>query len=102
MRTAALLLMLSVLTALSPAGAEVRTETIRYQIAGERFAAYLAWDDAIEGKRPGVLVAHAWWGLDNTIRRRTEMLAQLGYVAFALDLYGEGRSTEHPEQAQTW
>lgn len=84
------------------AGAEVRTEAVVYQIDGEEFTGYLAWDDAIAGKRPGVMVVHEWWGLGDYEKRRARMLAELGYVAFAVDMYGTGRHTADPEQAKAW
>lgn len=94
------LLTLSLLAGL--AQAEVRTRPVTYRDGEVELRGYLAWDDAFKGKRPGVLVAHEWWGLDDYIRRRARMLAELGYVAFALDLYGEGRVTQHGAQAQEW
>jgi len=60
---------------------------------------YLAWDDAAKGKRPGVLVVHAWMGLDDNARRRADMLAGLGYVAFAADIYGKGVRPKTPDEA---
>ena len=54
---------------------------------------YLAYDDANSGKLPGVLVIHHWWGLNDSVRKRVDQLASMGYVAFALDLYGKGKTT---------
>src|SRR5438477_8769830 len=62
------------------------------------FIGHLAWDDAVPGKRPGVLV-HEWWGLNDYARKRAEQLAALGFVAFAADMYGEGKVTTHPQEA---
>ncbi len=56
--------------------------------------------DAIGGKRPGVLVVHEFWGLNDFARLRAEKLAQMGYVAFAADMYGEGKVTQDPEEAR--
>jgi dienelactone hydrolase len=61
---------------------------------------FVAWDDAVLGKRPGVLVVHEWWGLDEYARTRARQLAQAGYIAFACDMYGQGKTAEHPEDAQ--
>ena len=83
-----------------PAFAGVRTETIEYRHDGTTFRGFLAYDDGIEGERPGVLVVHEWWGLNDYARGRAEQLAKLGYTAFALDLYGQGKTAEHPEEAQ--
>jgi dienelactone hydrolase len=83
----------------APARAEVKTKTITYEYGGVTFKGYLAWDDAAKGKRPGVLVVHEWWGLNNYARGRARQLAELGYVAFACDMYGGGKFTEHPNEA---
>jgi len=60
---------------------------------------YLAWDAEREGARPGVLVVHEWWGANDYVRRRAEQLAALGYVGFAVDLYGGGRIAADPQEA---
>src|SRR4051794_32115639 len=83
----------------APAVAEVKTKGITYTHDGVTFKGHLAWDDAAQGKRPGVLVCHEWWGLNEYARKRAEKLAALGYVAFACDMYGEGKTTEHPKEA---
>jgi dienelactone hydrolase len=83
----------------SAAQADVKTMTVTYTYQGTTFKGHLAWDDAKQGKRPGVLVCHEWWGLNDYARKRAEQLAGLGYVAFACDMYGEGKSTEHPKEA---
>ena len=82
--------------------AEVTTETIRSRAGDEEFIGNLAYDDAVEGKRPGVLVVHEWWGLDDYVRKRAEMLAAEGYTAFALDMYGGGRTADHPKDARAF
>jgi dienelactone hydrolase len=79
--------------------AEVRTERIAYRHGGTVLEGYLAYDPAVTGKRPGVLVVHEWWGLNDYTRRRAEQLARLGYVAFALDMYGKGVLTSDPKEA---
>lgn len=79
--------------------AAVKTKEITYKAGDVECRGFLAWDDAVEGPRPGVLVLHEWWGLDDYARQRTEQLAKLGYVAFAADMYGEGKTVEHPKEA---
>ena len=86
----------------SGAFAAVQSEPVSYQDEETKLTGYVFWDDSIEGKRPGVLVVHAWWGLDDYAKRRATMLAEMGYIAFALDMYGEGKVTSHPAQAQEW
>jgi dienelactone hydrolase len=60
---------------------------------------YLAWDGGREGPRPGVLVVHEWWGNNDYTRKRADMLAELGYVALAVDMYGEGKVVDTPKEA---
>ncbi|MBW0147765.1 dienelactone hydrolase family protein [Marinobacter arenosus] len=80
--------------------AEMQTETIEYKIDDQTFTGYMAWDDELEGKRPGVLVVHEWWGHNDFAREQAEKLAASGYTAFALDMYGSGKLAEHPDTAQ--
>src|SRR5438105_208703 len=82
-----------------PAAAAVKTKTVEYTHDGKTFKGFLAWDDSAKGKLPGVLVFHEFWGLDDYARGRAEQLAGLGYVAFAADMYGAGKVTEHPMEA---
>ncbi len=81
------------------ARAEIVTEVVPYTVGGTTLTGYLAYDDGVTGSRPGVLVVHEWWGHNAYARRRAELLAGLGYTAFALDMYGEGKVTDHPSQA---
>ncbi|MEO0998589.1 MAG: dienelactone hydrolase family protein, partial [Pseudomonadota bacterium] len=68
----------------------IQSKTIEYSHNGTTLEGYLAWDDARSGPRPGVLVGHAWAGRSEFENRKAEALAELGYVGFALDLYGKG------------
>ena len=86
----------------SGARAEIRSETVTYQDGGETLTGNLYWDDSIAGKRPGVLVVHEWWGLNDYARWRAGKLAEMGYVAFAADMYGGKKVTTHPSEAQEW
>lgn len=97
-----LLIVCLVLATCSAADAAVKTKSVDYEHDGVKLRGHFAWDDAVSGKRPGILVVHEWWGLNDYARRRAEQLAELGYVAFALDMYGEGKVTEHPTQAREW
>jgi dienelactone hydrolase len=96
-RTTAALAALAGLATLAPAA--VKTEPVEYAYDGKTFKGMLAYDDAAAGKRPGVLVVHEWWGLNDHARDRAEKLAGLGYVAFACDMYGDGKTTSHPKEA---
>ncbi|MGD0745585.1 MAG: dienelactone hydrolase family protein [Verrucomicrobiota bacterium] len=70
--------------------AAIHTETVEYKQGDTTLEGFVAYDDAIQGKRPGVLVVHQWLGLTDYEKHRAEMLAQLGYVAFCADIYGKG------------
>ena len=76
------------------------TKEIEYKAGETSLKGFLAYDSAKKGKRPGVLVVHEWWGHNDYARKRAKMLAKLGYVGFALDMYGEGKNTGHPKDAQ--
>lgn len=102
MKTTLAVTFLASLVAVSQAHAKVQSKTIAYKHGDAELQGYLAWDDSIEGKRPGVLVVHEWWGLNDYVRARADQLAKFGYVAFAIDMYGEGKITKHPKQASEW
>jgi dienelactone hydrolase len=86
----------------APADAEVKTRAVEYTVGGVVYEGYMAWDDAAKDKRPGVLVCHEWWGLNDYARSRARQLAEAGYVAFALDMYGKGKVTTDARQAGEW
>ncbi|MFC1821582.1 dienelactone hydrolase family protein [Thermodesulfobacteriota bacterium] len=77
-------------------------EKVEYRHENTVLQGYLAYDDGVAGPRPGVLVVHEWWGLNEHAKRKAEQLAEAGYVALALDMYGEGKKTQHPKQAGEW
>jgi dienelactone hydrolase len=83
----------------APARAAVEGREVQYAAGGVTLKGYVAWDAAVSGRRPGVLVVHEWWGNNEYTRRRARMLAELGYVGLALDMYGDGRTAAHPEEA---
>ncbi len=99
-KPAALSLAAALTLASGQVAAEMQTETVEYEVNGETFTGYLAYDDEADGKRPGVLVVHEWWGHNEFVREQAEKLAEAGYTAFALDMYGSGKLAEHPEDAQ--
>ncbi len=82
--------------------AAVHTQELDYEQGETQLRGYLAYDDGNDKKRPGVLVVHEWWGLNDHAKRKAEALANEGYIAFALDMYGEGKNTVHPEEAGEW
>jgi dienelactone hydrolase len=75
-------------------------EEVTYTANGTTLKGYIARPaGAATAKRPGVLVVHEWWGNNDYPRKRADMLAELGYVALALDMYGDGKVAEHPKDA---
>lgn len=84
------------------ANAAVKMEQVEYKMDDTTLKGQLAYDDAVKDKRPGVIVVHEWWGLNEYAKRRARMLAEAGYVAFAVDMFGDGKSTEHPDEAGAW
>lgn len=79
--------------------AKVVGKTVEYKQGETTFKGYLSHDDAVEGRRPGVLVVPEWWGVNDYARKRADMLAGLGYAAFVADMYGNGIVTDDPKQA---
>src|SRR5947199_9104881 len=75
-----------------------RTEVVGYRDGGVGLEGFVAYPDG-GGRRPGVLVVHEWWGHGPYVRRRAEMLAGLGYVGFAVDLFGKGVTAKTPDEA---
>jgi len=92
-------LTLSMLAIASAAFAEVKTKEVEYKQGDTVLQGFVAWDDAVSGKRPGVLVVHEWWGHNQHARNQAIRLATAGYVGFALDMYGKGKVTTHPDDA---
>ncbi|MFZ5724137.1 MAG: dienelactone hydrolase family protein [Pseudomonadota bacterium] len=100
MRTLLAATLLATLT--SAALAEIRTEEVAYEGGGAKMKGLVAWDDSVKGKRPGVLVVHEWWGHNDYARTRAKQLAALGYVALAVDMYGDGKTADHPDNAMAF
>jgi dienelactone hydrolase len=81
------------------AQAAIKIQLVEYKQGDTTLEGYLAYDDAVQGKRPGVLVVHEWDGLGDYAKMRAEMLAKLGYVAFAADIYGKGVRPKGPQES---
>ena len=77
----------------------IRGEEVSYSADTTQLKGYIAYDESHDGKRPGIIVVHEWWGHNQYVRERADMLAEMGYTAFALDMYGDGILAEHPEDA---
>ncbi|MBI1215999.1 MAG: alpha/beta hydrolase [Alphaproteobacteria bacterium] len=98
-RLAAPLLAFAVFLAAAPAQAALVKKEIRYKDGETALTGYLVYDDAAKTPAPGVLVAHEWWGYNDYAKTRADDLAKLGYVAFALDMYGTGKEGATPDEA---
>ncbi len=90
---------LAMAAAAVPAHAKIVGKNVEYSAQGVTLKGYLAYDSAIKVKSPGILVVHEWWGLNDYARKRARMLAGLGYTALAVDMYGEGKTASHPDDA---
>ena len=84
---------------IAPLQAAVVGKEVSYQAGDTVMKGYLAYDDSVTGKRPGILVVHEWWGHNTYARKRADMLAELGYTALAVDMYGDGKTADHPDNA---
>jgi dienelactone hydrolase len=80
--------------------ANIKEEAVDYTSNGTKLKGYIAYDESKKGKRPVVLVVPEWWGLTDYPRMRAKKLAQLGYLAMAVDMYGDGKTADNPEEAQ--
>jgi dienelactone hydrolase len=78
---------------------DIREMYLEYEHEGTMLEAFVAWDEALDGKRPGVIVVHEWNGINEQILRRCRMLAELGYVGFAADIYGKDVRPKTPEES---
>ena len=92
-------------TATAPGGGDssgIKEETISFPADSANLQAFVVYNDSIKGKRPAVIVIPEWWGLNDYPKMRARMLAKLGYVAMALDVYGDGKVAETPDSAQAY
>jgi dienelactone hydrolase len=92
-------LILSLCCFCNSAQAVVQGKEVSYEAEGTTLKGYIAYDDAIKGKRPAVIVVHEWWGQNEYARKRARMLAELGYTALAVDMYGDGKVADEPVRA---
>ncbi len=89
-------------TMATAASAAVQTKEVDYQQGSTPLHGFLAWNDSVTGRRPGVLVVHEVWGLNEHVRSQARRLAEAGYVAFALDMFGKGKVTTHLDEAKAF
>lgn len=86
----------------TPAEPKIVGQEISYEGDSITMKGYIAYDENLEGKRPGILIVHEWWGHNEHTRNAADKLAKQGYVAFALDMYGDGKTAYHPEDAKAF
>lgn len=94
-----ILLVIAVLISASNLNAKIVTQTVDYKQGGTVLEGFIAYDDELKGKRPGVIIVHQWMGLKDYEKMRAEQIAGLGYVAFAVDIYGKGIRPANREDA---
>ena len=78
---------------------EIRGEEVTYSTDSTTMIGYLAKEVSTTEKRPGIIVIHEWWGHNDYVRERADMLAEMGYTALAVDMYGDGKQAQHPQDA---
>lgn len=78
----------------------IKESTVAYTVNGVTFKGFVAYDDNLKGKRPAVLVIPEWWGLNDYVKMRVRKLAELGYIAMAADVFGDGKVAANPSEAQ--
>lgn len=82
-----------------PKKVELSEHAVKYSVDTTSMDGYVVWDSAVEGKRPVVLIIHEWWGNNLYPKTRAKQLAELGYLAMAVDLYGNGKTADNPTDA---
>lgn len=95
------LLMSTVLSAVAQESANIKGEEVTYTSAdGTTLKGYVAYNENQKGKRPAIIVVPEWWGNNEYSRMRARKLAELGYIAIAADIYGDGKLADNPAEAQ--
>src|SRR5687767_10722370 len=80
---------------------KLKEESVSYTGDGITMNGFVAYDENKEGARPAVMIVHEWWGLNDYIRKRARDLASMGYIAFAVDLFGNGKLADNPGAADS-
>jgi dienelactone hydrolase len=78
---------------------KVNGTEITYATDSTNLKGYIAYDENSNEKRPGILIVHEWWGHNDYVRERADSLAKMGYTAIAVDMYGDGKQADHPDNA---
>jgi dienelactone hydrolase len=78
---------------------KLKEENVTYTGDGVTMQGYVVYDENVEGPRPAIVVIHEWWGLNEYAKQRARDLAGLGYIAMAMDMFGEGKQADNPDSA---
>ncbi|EQB63493.1 MAG: dienelactone hydrolase [candidate division Zixibacteria bacterium RBG-1] len=98
MKNIILLALSSVFFLASTAFSQVQTDVVEYKHGNTALEGYVSYDKSLKGPRPGILVVHEWYGVNDYVKKRAQQLAQLGYVAFVVDMYGKGIHPTTPQE----
>lgn len=79
----------------------IKEDKVDYKLDTANLHSFVAYDANKEGKRPAVLVVHEWWGINDYIHSRLKQLAELGYIAMAVDMYGDNKVGNNPGEANS-
>src|SRR3954447_23310111 len=81
------------------AHAAIKEEPVTYQDGNTTMKGFVVYDDAVQGKRPGIIMVPEWWGITRHMHNEAQKFAQQGYTAFIADMYGDGKSADNPKDA---
>src|SRR5215203_101491 len=81
------------------ANAAIKEEPVTYQDGGTTMKGVVVYDDAVQGKRPGIVLVHEWWGITKHMHDEAQKFAQQGYTALIADMYGDGKVADNPNDA---
>jgi dienelactone hydrolase len=90
---------LSALAMTTSAYAAIKEEPVTYQDGNTSMKGFVVYDDAVQGKRPGIILVHEWWGITKHMHDEAQKFVQQGYTAFIADMYGDGKSADNPQDA---
>jgi dienelactone hydrolase len=96
------MMMMAAICAVAMAGnahAAIKEEPVTYQDGETTMKGFVVYDDAVQGKRPGIVMVHEWWGITKHIRNEAQEFAQQGYTAFVADMFGDGKTADNPKDA---
>jgi len=83
----------------STVAVHLKEDNVHYNSDNVTMDGYVVYSDTMQAKHPAVLVVHEWWGLNDYSKMRAKQLADLGYVAMAVDMYGDGKTAANPDEA---